>query len=57
MIVPLHRDELVAREILGGDVPGIFARPGAAADLEAAALAQRVEGEAAVTPDDLAVSR
>ena len=46
MIVPLHGEQFIAREILGGDVPGVLALPGAAADLEAAALSQRVEREA-----------
>src|SRR5262245_42375851 len=54
MFVSLHRDELVAREILVGDVPGVLARAGAAADLETTALPERVEREAAMTADDVA---
>ena len=57
MIVSLHGDEFVAREILGGDIPRVLALARAAADLEAAALAQRVERETAMAPDYLAASR
>ena len=58
MSVPLDGDELVAREVLARDIPGILARAGAAADLEATALPECVEREAPVpadvTPDVIA---
>ena len=57
VIVSLHGEQFVARKILGGDVPGVLALARAAADLEAAALAQRVERESAMAPDHLAASR
>src|SRR6187551_1541075 len=57
MIVALHGDQLVAGEVLGGHVPGVFRPAGAPADLQSAALSQRVEREAAVPAQHLAVLR
>ena len=51
----LDDDERVARNVLRGDEPGRVARVRASADSEAAALAERVALEAAVTADDGAV--
>ena len=48
MVMALHHDEGVARRVLGRDVPGLLLAAGAAADFQAAPLAERVERHAAV---------
>jgi len=53
--MPLDGGKFIAFEILGGDIPGVVAGAGAAADLQAPALPQCVEGEAAVPAHDHAV--
>ncbi len=54
MVRALHHDERIAREILGSDEPGRRVRAREPANPEAAALAERVAGQAAVTADHAA---
>src|SRR5262249_46008980 len=51
VIVPLHDDQLVRRQVLVRDIPGL-ARP---TDADALALPDRVEGEADVLADRAAL--
>src|SRR5262245_13890042 len=55
MLRTLHHDEHIAREVLARDEPGRVATARETADAEAAALAERVALEPAVTPDHAAV--
>src|ERR1700757_222094 len=57
MIVPLDDDERIAQRVLGGDIPRLLGVPGAAAETQAASLAQGVEGESVVGAELLAVRR
>src|SRR5262245_42621830 len=52
MLVALHHEQLVAVEILVGDVPRFSVAALRSADAESRALADRVEGEPDVAADD-----
>src|SRR6185437_14589985 len=56
VIVPLHDDQGVARGVLGSNVPRLLGMAGASADLQAAALAEGVEGQSLVGTEGLAVN-
>ncbi len=57
MVVPLHGDQRVALEVLGGDEPRQVGAVAHAADPQPLALSERVVGEAVMAADDRAVGR
>src|SRR5579875_627114 len=57
VIASLHDNQSIARGVLRRDVPGLLRGVAPAADRQSRALADRVEREAAVLPQLLAVAR
>ncbi|TWG78706.1 hypothetical protein L602_000900000100 [Cupriavidus gilardii J11] len=57
MVVPLHHVQRIAGHVLARDIPGVAAAIAAAAQANALALSQRVEGQPDMLADDLAVGR
>ena len=57
VVVTLHHHQRVTSEILASDVPGRLLVATTSTDFETAALAERVEGEAAMCADTLTLGR
>src|ERR1700730_6697700 len=57
VVMPLHHDEHVTSPVLGGHIPGLLRMAAAAADLQAATLAECVERETLVGPEQFAFGR